>query len=143
MQDLQTAQHCGAIDRNIAVQQQYHAPSRRRESCVVSARVADVLRKRDELYPRVSIADGIGRAVLRAVVDDEGFDHQVGGGIATELRINPVETLEHQLAGVPCQDHDREIDRAHVLFAAASRALPSSGRTIRLTADGSSRVMQR
>src|SRR5262245_47768759 len=104
------------------------APARRGEAAVRASGEAEVARELDEARVRMALAHGLGRAVARAVVDD---DELAGDARRARGRRAPggCEAAQRELAGVPRHDHDREVDHARA-------PAPGSGRG---GASGSSR----
>ena len=91
----------------VRVQQEDELPYGSRVGLVHGRGEAEVGRVSDQLDP-VTV-EGIGRAVHRAVVDD---DHLAGEAVVDTDR-KRVETLEHEVARVPVDDEDRDVDIGH------------------------------
>src|SRR5262245_48973845 len=89
--------------------------------------------------------DRVRAAVARAVVDDAGLDRKGGRAVvATQLGLDRGETLEHELARVPGDDDDREVDHARrpATRRGSLSASASSSRAAASTASGEMLRMQ-
>ncbi len=132
----------GQHDR-VAVQEHCVSAAHDFQAAVVAGAEADVLRQREHACLGKLAHDRLDRGVGGAVVD---HDHLVG---QPELGVaNRGETVEHEVADVPGDDHDREVDFvAHVASSSSTEPCQSlresAARASASTRAGRSRVMQR